>query len=57
MMFSGLSIDGVDLGEWLEDDGIYERYEKADQPSESVWICTECESLVEDDECACELDL
>ena len=50
-ILTGDVIDGVELEDWLEDDGQFSRYATFHNPEDSVWICNECEHL--EDNCEC----
>ena len=53
-ILSGETIDGIVLGEWLEDNEHLSRYaidSPNDPDGDSVWVCTECEHL--EDGCSC----
>ncbi len=53
---AGTEIDGVTLGEWLEDSGDLSRYEVTasdfNEDGDSIWICNNCEHI--EDECSCD---
>lgn len=52
-ILTGETIDGVLLGEWLEDAGRASRYaiEIPDIGHDSIWVCSECEHVVEECDC------